>query len=155
MAKFHQVIGSARRARLYAHCKDLLRAEWFLDRLNERDLERAIAAQTFDPLALEMGQAHGFSAFLTFVFWQGVFVELEEALTKPLADNGYGVRELVVSYLRRFDTAAATPEALGGELRNAYWENLGAKWSLLQSARHCATFCRSLTPTASSCSIST
>lgn len=121
LAEFHQVIGADLRQRLYARCKDLLRAEWFLDRLNESDLERAIARQTFDPLALDMGQAHGFSAFLTFVFWQGVFADMESALYEPLADNGYRLRELVVSYLRRFDTAAATPEALSGELRNDYW----------------------------------
>ena len=122
LAEFHQGIGPERRARLYTRCKDLLRAEWSLDRLNETDLARALAAQTFDPLALEMGQAHGFNAFLTFVFWQGVFAELEGTLAEPLAENGYSLRELIVSYLRRFDTAAATPEALGGELRNAYWE---------------------------------
>ncbi len=123
LAEFHRVIGPERRARLYARCKDLLRAEWQLDRLNEADLERAIAAHTFDPLALEMGQAHGFSAFLTFVFWQGVFAELEAALSEPLAENGYSLRELVAAYLRRFDTQAETLEALGGELRNAYWED--------------------------------
>ncbi|OGO40401.1 MAG: hypothetical protein A2Z03_05200 [Chloroflexi bacterium RBG_16_56_8] len=122
LAEFHQGIGPERRARLYTRCKDLLRAEWSLDRLNETDLARALTAQTFDPLALEMGQAHGFNAFLTFVFWQGVFAELEGTLAEPLAENGYSLRELIVSYLRRFDTAAATPEALGGELRNAYWE---------------------------------
>jgi hypothetical protein len=85
-------------------------------------LERAVAWQTFDPLALEMGQAHGFSAFLTFVFWQGVFSKIEGSLQEPLADNGYSLRELLASYLRRFDTPASTPEALSGELRNAYWE---------------------------------
>lgn len=121
LAEFHQVIGPELRARLYARCKDLLRAEWFLDRLTEADVERAVTGQTFDPLALEMGQAHGFSAFLTFVFWQGVFVQMEGALQEPLADNGYRLRELVASYLRRFDTAANTPEALSGELRNGYW----------------------------------
>mgnify|MGYP001564942121 CR=1 FL=1 len=122
LAEFHQVIGSERRARLYARCKDLLRSEWGLDRLNEADVERAVAGQTFEPLALEMGQAHGFSAFLTFVFWQGVFSQLEGALQEPLADNGYSLRELLASYLRRFDTTANTPEALSGELRNGYWE---------------------------------
>ena len=121
LAEFHQVIGTDLRRRLYAHCKDLLRAEWLLERLNETDLAWAVAGQTFDPLALDMGQQHGFSAFLTFVFWQGVFADLEGALCEPLADNGYSLRELVVSYLRRFDTLAATPEALGGELRNGYW----------------------------------
>jgi hypothetical protein len=54
LAEFHQVIGPERRTRLYARCKDLLRAEWFLDRLNETDLERAIASQT---LRLRSGQA--------------------------------------------------------------------------------------------------
>ena len=122
LAEFHQGLGADLRARLYARCKDLLRAEWQLDRLTETDLARAVAGHTFDPLALDMGQTHGFSAFLTFVFWQGVFVELETALAEPLAANGYSLRELVVSYLRRFDRAAATPEALGSELRNAYWE---------------------------------
>ena len=121
LAEFHQVIGPDLRARLYARCKELVCAEWQLDRLNETDLERAVAGHTFDPLALEMGQTHGFSAFLTFVFWQGVLAEIEGALQAPLADNGYSLRELVVSYLRRFDTGSATPEALSGELRNAYW----------------------------------
>lgn len=123
LADFHQAIGPERRARLYARCKELLRAEWQLDRLNEADLERAVAAHTFDPLALEMGRAHGFSAFLTFVFWQGVFAELEAALQEPLAENGYSLRELLAAYLRRFDIQAETAEALGGELRNAYWES--------------------------------
>jgi hypothetical protein len=92
-----------------------------------------------------MGQAHGFSAFLTFVFWQGVFVELEGALSKPLAENGYSLRELVASYLRRFDTVAGTPEALGGELRNAYW-NPGSEVVVAPVSQTLRNFLQKLDP---------
>lgn len=121
VSELHAWLAPAVRQRLYARCKELLYHLLELDRLTETDLERAVVAQTFDPLALEMGRMYGFSFFLNFVFWQGIFARLEAALIQPLQPNGYSLRELVAVYFRRFDSQAATPEALAEQLRNDYW----------------------------------
>ena len=121
IAELHAALGPELRQRLYAHCKELLRRQLELDRLGEDELARAVAAQTFEPLALDMGRLYGFSYFVNFLWWQGVFAALEGALTQELKPNGYSLRELVAAYFRRFDSQAATPEALAEWLGNEYW----------------------------------
>lgn len=121
MAEFHQRIGQIGRTHLQRRCKEILCHHLNLCRLTEDDLTQAIAAHTFEPLALEIGRTYGFSYFLNFVYWQGVFAQIECALTEPLKPNGYSLRELVAGYFRRFDTGTATPEALAEELRNHAW----------------------------------
>ena len=121
IAELHAALGPELRQRLYAHCKELLRRQLELDRFGEDELARTVEAQTFEPLALELGRLYGFSYFVNFLWWQGVFAALEVALTQELKPNGYALRELVAAYFRRFDTQAATPEALAEWLRNEYW----------------------------------
>jgi hypothetical protein len=121
IAEWHGQIGAARRQQFYARAKTVLCHLLAVDRLTEADLERTVAALAFEPLALEMGRQYGFSYFLNFVFWQGVFARLAAALAQPLAPNGYAVRELLAAYFRRFDYQATTPEALAEDLRNDYW----------------------------------
>jgi len=118
IAELHAALGPVLRQRLYAHCKEWLRRQLALERLGEEELTRAVAAQTFEPLALAMGRQYGFSYFINFLFWQGIFAGLEAALSQDLQPNGYSLRELVAAYFRRFDRAAATPEALAELLRN-------------------------------------
>ncbi len=122
VAEFHQRIGLVGRTQLHRRCKELLCHHLNLGRLTEDELAQTIAAQTFEPLSLEMGNAYGFTYFLNFVYWQGVFAQIERALTEPLKPNGYSLRELVACYFRRFDTGATTPEALAEELRNHAWQ---------------------------------
>lgn len=121
VAELHTHMGPAQRQRLYAHCKTILVRAFSLTQLTETDLQRAVDAHTFHPLILDLGQQYGFSYFLTFLFWQGVFTQLEAALITLLKPNGYTLRELVAAYFRRFDTQAATPEALAEELRTGIW----------------------------------
>ena len=121
VAELHHRLRLAGRTRLQRRCKAILCQHLNLCRLTEDDLTQAIAVQTFEPLALEIGRAYGFSYFLNFVYWQGVFAQIERALTTPLKPNGYSLRELLTGYFRRFDTGAATPEALAEELRNQAW----------------------------------
>jgi hypothetical protein len=121
IAELHAALGPALRQQVYAHCKELLRQRLGLDRLSEEDLARTVEAQTFEPLALDMGRLYGFSYFVNFLWWQGVFAALEGALTQELKPNGYSLRELVAAYFRRFDSQAATPEALAEWLGNEYW----------------------------------
>jgi hypothetical protein len=121
IAEWHGQIGAARRQRFYARAKTVLCQLLAVEGLTEADLDRAVETLAFEPLALEMGRQYGFSYFLNFVFWQGVFARLAAALAQPLAPNGYSVRELLAAYFRRFDCQAATPEALAEDLRNDYW----------------------------------
>jgi hypothetical protein len=121
IAELHTRLGPDLRSRLYARGKAILYRQPELARLTENDLTRAVEAQTFEPPALEMGRMYGFSYFVNFVFRQGVFAQLEPAPAQALNPNGYSLRELLAAYFRRFDTQAATPDALAEELRTGYW----------------------------------
>jgi len=145
IAELHTRLGPEGRQRLYAHCKTILVAQLDLAHLTEADVQRAVDRQTFHPLVLEMGQQYGFSYFLTFVFWQGLFAQMEAALIAPLKPNGYSLRELLAAYLRRFDTQAETPEALAEELRAGAWAPASDQ-SIAPCSQTLRTFLANLNP---------
>jgi hypothetical protein len=121
IAELHAALGPVLLQQVYSRSKELLRQQLGLDGLTEDDLARTSAAQTFEPLALAMGRQYGFSYFVNFLFWQGIFARLEAALNQELKPNGYSLIELVAAYFRRFDTQATTPEALAEWLHNEAW----------------------------------
>jgi Transposase DDE domain len=145
IAELHTRLGPEGCHRLYAHCKTILVAQLDLAQLAEADVRRAVDTQTFHPLVLEMGQTYGLSYFLNFVFWHGVFAQLEAALHTPLKPNGYSLRELLAAYLRRFDTQAETPEALAEELRAGAWAPASDQ-SIAPCSQTLRTFLANLNP---------
>jgi len=62
-----------------------------------------------------------FDYFLSFVFWQGIFAQIEQALSEELKPNGYSLRDLFTSYLERLDEVAKTQDDLEAKLRNRLW----------------------------------
>jgi hypothetical protein len=64
-----------------------------------------------------MGQTYGCSDVLNFVFWQGMLAQLAAARHTALKPNGDSLRDLLVAYVRRFDTQADTAQALAEDLQ--------------------------------------
>lgn len=125
ISELHARIGPELKQRFYARFKDILIEALELTTLSEGDLERAIAHQTFDFSLLAIADAYGFSYFLNYVYWQGLFAAIEAALTKEVKPNAYSTRELMASYLQRLDGGVRTPSALSDELRNDLWAHDG------------------------------
>lgn len=125
ISEFHARISPQLKQRLYVRFKDILIEVLELTTLSEVDLERAIAHQTFDLSLLAIAGAYGFSYFLNYAYWQGLFAAIETALTGEVKPNAYSTRELMASYLQRLDGGVRTPSALSDELRNDLWAHDG------------------------------
>ena len=118
MATFHSRIGQERKARFYAHCKDLLVELLAIPTLTEDDLTQVVAAFTFDCRFLSWAKAYGFGFFLNYLFWQGVFADLESCLSQPRKPNAYPLREILTAYFQRTDSGIVGLAALSDELNN-------------------------------------
>lgn len=121
ISEFHARIGPDLKQDLYLCFKDILIEVLELTTLSETDLERAVAHQTFDLSLLAIADTYGFSYFLNYVYWQGLFAAIEAALTEEIKPNAYSNRELIASYLQCLDGGIRTPSALSDELRNDLW----------------------------------
>lgn len=118
MATFHSRIGQEGKARLYARCKDILVELLGIATLTEDDLAQAVAAFTFDCRFLSWAKSYGFGFLLNYLFWQGVFADLEACLSAPRKANAYPLREILTAYFQRTDSGIVTREALSDELQN-------------------------------------
>jgi hypothetical protein len=118
LSAFHTRLGRERKARWYARCKDLLVEMLELLTLGEEDVAQAVAAWTFDRDFLSWAQAYGFGYFIHYLFWQGVFADLEGCLSEPRKANAYPLREILAAYFQRTDSGIVGLAALSDELRN-------------------------------------
>lgn len=117
----HALGGSEGKEEMHRHLRDLA-CEWLeLKGVTEANVEAAATCHTFDPVLSELGRGYGFDYFLTFVFWQGIFAQLEQALSEELKPNGYSLRELFTSYLEQLDEVVKTQDDLEAKLRNRLW----------------------------------
>jgi len=131
ISEFHTRIGPELKQRLYVRFKGILLDVLELTTLSEGDLERVIAHHTFDLSLLAIADAYGFSYFLNYVYWQGLFAAIEAALTGEVKPNAYSTRQLMASYLQRLDGGVRTPSALSDELRNDLWAHDGQGRALI------------------------
>lgn len=113
--------GSDGKEGMHRHLRDLVCELLELEGVTEANVETAAAYHTFDPVLGELGQGYGFDYFLTFVFWQGVFAQLEHALSGELKPNGYSLYDLFTSYLEQLDEVVKTQDDLEAKLRNRLW----------------------------------
>lgn len=118
MATFHSRIGQEGKARFYARCKDILVELLGIATLTEDDLAQAVAAFTFDCRFLSWAKSYGFGFLLNYLFWQGVFADLEACLSAPRKANAYPLHEILTAYFQRTDSGIVTREALSDELQN-------------------------------------
>ena len=122
ISELHQTLGgSDGKEKMHCRLRDLVCELLELKRLTEADVESAAADHAFDPLLGDLGRGYGFDYFLTFVFWQGVFAQLERALSEELKPNGYSLRDLFTAYLERLDEVVKTQDDLDAKLRNRLW----------------------------------
>lgn len=122
ISELHQTLGGAEgKEEVHRRLRDLVCELLELEHLTEVDVESAAANHTFDPVMKELGQGYGFDYFLSFVFWQGIFAEIEKALTEELKPNGYSLRDLFTAYLERLDEVVKTQDDLEAKLRNRLW----------------------------------
>jgi hypothetical protein len=117
----HALGGDEGQQNMHRHLRELVCELLEVAGVTEVDVEAAASDHTFDPVLSELGQGYGFDYFLTFVFWQGIFAQLDQALCKELKPNGYSLRELFVSYLERLDEVVKTQDDLEAKLRNRLW----------------------------------
>lgn len=126
ISEFHQQIGGqAGKGNLHRYLRDLVCELLEIEQLSEADVEFVAAHHTFDPVLNELGKGYGFDYFLTFVFWQGIFARIEQALSEELKPNGYSVRDLFTAYLARLDEVVKTQDDLESKLRNELWRGSG------------------------------
>jgi len=117
----HALGGSEGREEMHCHLRDMVCELLELEGVTEANVEAAAAYHTFDPVLGALGQGYGFDYFLTFVFWQGIFAQLEHALSEELKPNGYSLRDLFTSYLEQLDEVVKTQHDLEAKLRNRLW----------------------------------
>ena len=122
ISEFHRRLGGAEGKRaMHRRLRDLVCEVLEVAHLKAADVEAAAVQRTFDPVMNELGEGYGFDYFLSFVFWQGVFAQIEQALSGELKPNGYSLRDLFTSYLERLDEVVKTQDDLEAKLRNRLW----------------------------------
>jgi hypothetical protein len=122
ISELHSALGgSDGKEEMHRHLRDLVCELLELEGVTEANVETAAACHTFDPVLSELGQGYGFDYFLTFVFWQGVFAQLEHVLSEELKPNGYSLYDLFTSYLEQLDEVVKTQDDLEAKLRNRLW----------------------------------
>jgi len=122
ISEFHRRLGGAGgKGAMHRRLRDLVCEVLEVAHLKAADVEIAAAQHTFDPVMNELGEGYGFGYFLSFVFWQGIFAQIEQALSEELKPNGYSLRDLFTSYLERLDEVVKTQDDLEAKLRNRLW----------------------------------
>jgi hypothetical protein len=122
ISELHRTLGgSDGKEEMHRRLRDLVCELLELKGVTEANVEAAAVYHTFDPVLSELGRGYGFDYFLTFVFWQGVFVQLEHTLSEELKPNGYSLYDLFTSYLEQLDEVVKTQDDLEAKLRNRLW----------------------------------
>lgn len=122
VSELHSALkGHKSREEMLIELRDWLVTWLELDRLTEADVEWATRHHTCDQPLLSVGEGYGFDLFLNYLLWQGLFGYLELALLKPLAHNGYQLRDLVIAYCQRLDEVVHTTDDLAAHVRNQLW----------------------------------
>lgn len=122
ISELHSTLGgSDGKEEMHRRLRDLVDELLELEGMTEENVETAAAYQTFDPVLSELGQGYGFDYFLTFVFWQGIFAQLEHTLSEEIKPNGYSLHDLFTSYLEQLDEVVKTQDDLEAKLRNRLW----------------------------------
>ena len=122
ISELHSTLGGSEgKEEMHRRLRDSLCELLELKGVTEANVEAAAAYHTFDPVLSELGRGYGFDYFLTFVFWQGVFAQLEHALSEELKPNGYSLYDLFTSYLEQLDEVVKTQDDLEAKLRNRLW----------------------------------
>jgi hypothetical protein len=122
ISELHRRLGGAEgKTTMHRRLRDLVCELLEVAHLKAADVETAAAQHTFDPVMDELGEGYGFDYFLNFVFWQGIFAQMEQVLSEELKPNGYSLRDLFTSYLERLDEVVKTQDDLEAKLRNRLW----------------------------------
>ncbi len=122
ISELHEMLGGKEeKEKWHQYLRDIVCKQLEIKQLSEEDVELVATNNTFDPVLNEVGQGYGFDYFLTYLFWQGILGQIEEALTEELKPNGYSVRDLFFSYLGRLDEVVKTQDDLEVKLRNELW----------------------------------
>ncbi len=122
ISELHNTLGgSDGKEEMHRRLRDLVYELLELEGVTEENVETAADYHIFDPVLSELGQGYGFDYFLTFVFWQGVFAQMERVLSKELKPNGYNLYDLFTSYLKQLDEVVKTQDDLEAKLRNQLW----------------------------------
>jgi hypothetical protein len=139
ISELHRTLGGAEgKEAMHRRLRDLVCELLEVEHLTEADVEYGAATHTFDLLLGDLRPGYGFDYFLSFVFWQGIFAQIEQALSEELKPNGYSLRDLFTSYLERLDEVVKTQDDLEAKLRNHLWkgQEQGAVAPVSQTLTH-------------------